>query len=180
MLIDDLSLVEPLGKGSFAEVFLALKQGTQEKFAIKLIKKAYTTNPIAKKYIESEMAIHKDIKHENIVNLYDLKETSKYFCLVTEYCNGGSLSECLEEFQKTHNTPFSEELVQYFMRQIVSGLKYLHDKRIIHRHITLENILIHYDSEEDKKNKNLKNSKLKIIDFGFARYLKKENWLIVL
>ena len=59
------------------------------------------------------------------------------------------------------------------MRQIVSGLKYLHDKRIIHRHITLENILIHYDSEEDKKNKNLKNSKLKIIDFGFARYLKK-------
>jgi len=59
------------------------------------------------------------------------------------------------------------------MRQIISAVKYLHDKRIIHWHITLENILVHYDSEEDKKNQNLIKSKVKIIDFGFARYLKK-------
>ena len=56
------------------------------------------------------------------------------------------------------------------MRQIISAVKYLHDKRIIHRHITLDNILVHYDSEEDQNNKNLIKSKIKIIDFGFARY----------
>ena len=33
--------------------------------------------------------------------------------------------------------------------------------------------MVHYDSEEDKKNQNLIKSKVKIIDFGFARYLKK-------
>ncbi len=59
------------------------------------------------------------------------------------------------------------------MRQIISAVKYLHDKRIIHRYITLDNILFHYDSEEDQNNKNLIKSKIKIIDFGFARYLKK-------
>ena len=173
MLVDDLSLVEPLGKGSFSEVFLALKQGTNEKFALKILDKECDTNPIAKKYLNSEIAIHKDIKHENIVKLYDVKKTSQNFCLVTEYCNGGSLYEGLKKYQNIHNAPFPEELVQYFMRQIISAVKYLHDKRIIHRHITLDNILVHYDSEEDKKNQNLIKSKIKIIDFGFARYLKK-------
>ena len=48
-MIDDLSLVKPLGKGSFAEVFLTLKQGTNEKFATKLIDKKFVSNPIAKK-----------------------------------------------------------------------------------------------------------------------------------
>ena len=173
MLVDDLSLIEPLGKGSFAEVFRALKQDTNEKFALKILDKECDTNPIAKKYLNSEIAIHKDIKHENIVKLYDVKKTSQNFCLVTEYCNGGSLYEGLKKYQNIHNAPFPEELVQYFMRQIISAVKYLHDKRIIHRHITLDNILVHYDSEEDKKNQNLIKSKIKIIDFGFARYLKK-------
>ena len=59
------------------------------------------------------------------------------------------------------------------MRQIISAVKYLHDKRIIHRHVVLENILVHYDSEEDRIKENLFKSKVKIIDFGFARYLKK-------
>ena len=116
----------------------------------------------------------KDINHENIVKLYDVKETSQYFYLVTEFCNGGALSDCLEEYKDTYNAPFPEEIVQYFMRQIMSAVKYLHGKKILHRDIKLDNILVHYDSEEDKKNKNLLKAKVKMIDFGFARYLKKE------
>jgi serine/threonine protein kinase len=100
MLVDDLSLVEPLGKGSFSEVFLALKQGTNEKFALKILDKECDTNPIAKKYLNSEIAIHKDIKHENIVKLYDVKKTSQNFCLVTEYCNGGSLYDRFKKISK--------------------------------------------------------------------------------
>ena len=115
----------------------------------------------------------KDINHENIVKLNDIKETSDYLYFIREYCNGGNLDECVQKYLETHNSPFPEELVQCFMRQIISAVKYLHDKRIIHRHITLDNILVHYDSEEDRINKNLLKAKVKIIDFGFARYLQK-------
>ena len=174
MLVDDLTLIKPLGKGAFGEVFLTSKQGTKQKFATKQIDKKYAANPKAKKYLDNEIMILKDIDHENIVKLYDVKETSQYFYLVTEYCNGGGLSDCLEKYQEEHNAPFPEELVQYLMKQIVSALRYLHAKRILHRDIKLDNILVHYDSEQDRVNKNLMKAKVKMIDFGFARYLKKE------
>jgi serine/threonine protein kinase len=174
MLIDDLTLIKFLGKGVFGEVFLTSKQGTKQKFATKQIDKKYAANPKAKKYLDNEIMILKDIDHENIVKLYDVKETSQYFYLVTEYCNGGGLSDCLEKYQEEHNTAFPEELVQYLMKQIVSALRYLHSKRILHRDIKLDNILVNYESEEDRINKNLMKAKVKMIDFGFARYLKKE------
>ena len=174
MLVDDLTLIKELGKGAFGKVFLTSKQGSMQKFATKQIDKKYAANPKAKRYIDNEIAILKDINHENIVKLYDVKETSQYFYLVTEYCNGGALSDRLEEYKDTYNAPFPEEIVQYLMRQIMSAMKYLHGKKILHRDIKLDNILVHFNSEEDKKNNNLLKAKVKMIDFGFARYLKKE------
>ena len=174
MLVEDLTLIKELGKGAFGKVFLTSKQGSMQKFATKQIDKKYAANPKAKRYIDNEISILKDINHENIVKLYDVKETSQYFYLVTEYCNGGALSDRLEDYKDIHNAPFPEELVQYLMRQIMSAVKYLHGKKILHRDIKLDNILVHFNSEEDKKNNNLLKAKVKMIDFGFARYLKKE------
>ena len=174
MLVDDLTLIKPLGKGAFGEVYLTSKQGSKEKFATKKIDKKFTLNPKAKKYLDNEIGILRDIDHPNIVKLYDVKETSQFYYLVTEYCNGGGLSDCLEQYQEKHNKAFPEEIVQYLMKQIVSALKYLHDKTILHRDIKLDNILVHFENEEDRRNKNMLKAKVKMIDFGFARYLKKE------
>ena len=171
MLVDDLTLIRGLGKGAFGEVYLTSKQGNQEKFATKKIDKKYAQNPRAKKYIDNEIKILKEIDHKNIIKLYDVKEDSQNYYLVMEYCNGGGLSDCLEYHQKQHRGPFSEEVVQYLMRQIVEGIKYLHGKHILHRDIKLDNILVKFDSEDDKLKRNMMKAKVKIIDFGFARYL---------
>ena len=175
MLVDDLTLIDKIGKGAFGEVYLTSKQGSSIKYATKKLDKSkYSSNPKAKKYLDNEIAILKDISHPNIVKLVEIKDTGKYCFLVTEYCNGGSLSDCLEKYQEKHNKAFPEEIVQYLMRQIVDAIRYLHGKKILHRDLKLDNILINYDDEKDKLNNNIIKGKIKIIDFGFARYLKNE------
>ena len=171
MLVDDLTLIKCLGKGAFGEVYLTSKQGSKEKYATKKIDKKYASNPRAKKYLDNEINILKEVDHPNIIKLYNVHETTKFIYLVMEYCNGGGLSDCLEEYQKKFRKPFPEEIVQYLMRQIVSGINYLHKKDILHRDIKLDNILVNFDSEEDRKKKNMLKAKVKIIDFGFARHL---------
>ena len=171
MLVDDLTLIKSIGKGAFGEVYLTSKQGSKEKYATKKIDKKYAANPKAKKYLDNEIEILKEVDHPNIIKLYKVHETTQFYYLVTEYCNGGSLSDCLEDYKKKYKRPFPEETVQYLMRQIVSAIYYLHKKNILHRDIKLDNILVNFDSEEDKKDKNMKKVNVKIIDFGFARHL---------
>ena len=171
MLVGDLTLTKCLGKGAFGEVYLTSKQGTKQKFATKKIDKKFTQNPRAKKYLDNEINILKEINHPNIIKLYEVKETTQFSYLLMELCNGGGLSDCLEYYQKKYKKPFTEEIVQYLMKQIVSGINYLHKKNILHRDIKLDNILVNFDSDEDKRNRNMLKAKVKIIDFGFARHL---------
>ena len=175
MFEDEYTLSKQLGKGSFGEVYLTTKKGSSKKYATKILEKAkFSKSKKAKSYLDNELAILKVINHPNIVNLIETQETLKFCYIVTEYCNGGSLSSCLEQYQEKHGTAFPEEIVQHIMRQIMDAMKYLHEKKILHRDLKSDNILINYDDEDDKKNNNIIKGKIKIIDFGFARYLTKE------
>ena len=69
-----------------------------------------------------------------------------------EYCNGGELEKALEKYQLKYGKPFPEEVVQYLMRQIIDAFNYIHGKNVMHRDIKLENILLHFENEEDRKN----------------------------
>ncbi len=179
MLLDDFSLLEPIGEGAFGKVYLTSKQGSKKKFATKKIeKKRFTRNPKARKYLDNEINILKILNHPNVVKLYTIKETSQDMFIVTEFCNGGDLSNCLEEHYKKYKRAFPENIVQYLMRQIISAIKYLHDHKILHRDLKLDNILVCFDNEEDRKQKNMLKATIKIIDFGFARYLKNEELAI--
>ena len=142
MKVDDLVLTKSLGKGAFGEVFLTQKEGYKGFFATKRLDRAFSEKPENIKRLSNEISILKKINHPNIVRLIDLKKTKSHCYIVMEYCNGGDLSGCLKKYKALHRRPFSEEIVQYIMRQVVNGLEFLHSHKIIHRDLKLDNILV--------------------------------------
>ena len=79
MLVGDLTLLKCLGKGAFGEVYLTSKQGSSQKFATKKIDKKFAKNPRAKKYLDNEINILKEIDHPNIIKLYEVHQTTQYY-----------------------------------------------------------------------------------------------------
>ena len=88
--------------------------------------------------------------NENIVNFLDITEINHNIYLAYEYCNGGDLKR-YSRFFKT----FDEKMVQNIMTQIIKGLQVLHNKKIIHHDLKLENILVDLNpkasSQEEEK-----------------------------
>ena len=157
-----------LGEGAFGKVYLTKKEGDSKKYATKELDRKEIDHSEAKKYLANEIRILSALKHPNIVKFYDIKKTTKHYFIMMELCNGGGLSNALEKYIKINGKPFPEELVQHFMRQIVDAFKYIHGKKVIHRDVKLDNILLHYENEEDRNNFNLMKAQVKIIDFGFS------------
>ena len=171
MIIGEYTLLKCIGKGVFGEVYLTSKNGTNQLFATKIVSKQKVGTQEAKKYFFDEISILRTINHKNIVKLEAIRQTGDNYYIITDYYNGEGLRECLKKYIMICGKPFPEEIIQHFTRQIVDALKYLHSRKIIHRDLKLENLLINFESEEDKRNLNLLKAEIKIIDFGFATYL---------
>ena len=157
-----------IGKGSYGEVYLTTKKGSSNKFATKRIDKKLANSEKYKKYFDKEREILKKLDHKNIIKLLEIKQNSKYIFLVKEYCNGGSLKNCLEKYIEEYDKPFSQEIIQHIMKQLIDVIKYLHKLNIIHKNIKLQNILVIFDTEEDKQKLNMLKSTVKLNDFFFA------------
>ena len=169
MIVDNYILEKRLGGGNFGEVYLTKKKGdTNRKYATKRYEKDKVDNNGMIEYLKNEIIILQFLKHPNIAKYEEVKKSKKHYYIMMEFCNGGGLSEALENYMEKYNKPFSEEIVQFFMRQIIDAFKYMHERRIIHRDVKLENILLSYENEKDKENFDLMKAQIKIIDFGFA------------
>ena len=116
-------------------------------------------------YLGNEVVLLRSLKHPNIVKLVDIKKTKTHFYLTMEYCNGADLSKALEKYKEKYGKPFSEEIVQHLMAQLISAIKYIHEKGIIHKNINLENIMLNFENEKDVEDLNLMKANLKIMDF---------------
>jgi calcium-dependent protein kinase len=79
----------------------------------------------------------KGFDHPNIIQLYEIYEYGNYFYVVTEFCQGGSVVN----FIQNHIHRLNENLARQVIKQILEALVYLHDLQIIHRDIKLENIV---------------------------------------
>ncbi|KAK9878369.1 hypothetical protein WA026_021679 [Henosepilachna vigintioctopunctata] len=143
-------LLKTIGKGNFAKVKLAKHVPTGKEVAIKIIDKTQL-NPGSLLKLFREVRIMKMLDHPNIVKLFQVIETEKTLYLVMEYASGGEVFDYLV----LHGRMKEKEARAKF-RQIVSAVQYCHQKRIIHRDLKAENLLL--DSEMN----------IKIADFGFS------------
>ncbi|MGH0136815.1 UNVERIFIED_CONTAM: hypothetical protein FKN15_013332 [Acipenser sinensis] len=159
LTIEDFKVLTLLGKGSFASVYRAKSDITGLDVAIKMIDKKVMHNVGMVQRVRNEVEIHCQLKHPSILELYNYFEDSNYVYLVLEMCPNGEMSRYL----KNRKGPFSEDEARYFMHQIVRGMLYLHTHGILHRDLTLSNLLLSSSMS------------IKIADFGLATQLQLPN-----
>ncbi|XP_019366718.1 PREDICTED: serine/threonine-protein kinase ULK2 [Gavialis gangeticus] len=151
-----------IGHGAFAVVFKGRhRKKTDWEVAIKSINKKNLSK--SQILLGKEIKILKELQHENIVALYDVQEMPNSVFLVMEYCNGGDLADYLQA-----KGTLSEDTIRVFLQQIAAAMRILHSKGIIHRDLKPQNILLSYAS---RRKSSVSGIRIKIADFGFARYL---------
>uniref|UniRef100_G3NW62 Serine/threonine-protein kinase PLK3 n=1 Tax=Gasterosteus aculeatus aculeatus TaxID=481459 RepID=G3NW62_GASAC len=151
-----------LGKGGFAKCYEMTDLSTSKVYAAKIIPHARVSKPHQREKIDREIELHRALHHKHIVHFYHHFEDKENIYILLEYCSRKSLAHILKA-----RKVLTEPEVRYYLRQIVSGLKYLHEQEILHRDLKLGRelisalfILSSFESME-----------LKVGDFGLAAKL---------
>ena len=142
--------LEQLGEGSYATVFRGFSNLTNQVVALKEIRlQEEEGTPFT---AIREASLLKDLKHANIVTLHDIVHTKSSLTLVFEY-----LRTDLSQYLEHHPGGLSQRNIKLFMFQLLRGLAFCHARRILHRDVKPQNLLISSAGE------------LKLADFGLAR-----------
>ena len=142
-----------LGKGAFGKVNIALHLASGRLVAIKSFNKKKLTTRRAKRKIKTEIEVLCKLRSPFCTQIYDYFETETHILIVMEYICGDLLG-----FMRKRSK-ISEPTAKIIFKQIIKGLQYIHKKKIVHRDIKLDNVLI-----------DLTNT-VKICDFGVSRIL---------
>ena len=140
-----------IGKGAFSVIYKGTHRYNKKVYAIKEI--SYENLNKIKNTIKREFTVMKKLNHPNIIKLHEVffDSENKNVYLVLDYYEKGDLFNFLK------GKPLKEKYTKKYMRQLASGLKYLHENNIIHRDLKLKNILVTNSND------------IVISDFGFAR-----------
>jgi serine/threonine protein kinase len=143
--------LDKVGEGTYGVVYKCRNKDSQELVALKKIRLENEDEGIPSTAIR-EISILKQMRHPNIVNLVDLIHGDKKLYLVFEF-----MDHDLKKFLEINGGPLPPQLVKSYLFQIISAIKYCHSKRILHRDLKPQNLLID------------KNGMIKLADFGLAR-----------
>jgi len=146
----------PIGSGSFSDVYKGIHSETKQIVAIKGLRINSKTNL---NRIHFEINIMKDLEHPNIVKLFEVIDSidEGRIYLIMEYCSGGTLDKYIETDEN-----LTEKQIHHYIKDLSVGLSYLRSKNILHRDLKPHNLLISEDNN------------LKISDFGLSTLLEND------
>lgn len=151
--------IKTIGKGSFGEAVLVRSKADGKRYIVKAIESANMT-PKEKRDVQNEIRILAAVNHPNIIRYLEHFEDGSLIFIAMEYADGGDLSQRLKERKKMEKPePFDPKLVMYWFLQICMAMKFLHDKRILHRDLKTANVFL--------TSKNV----VKLGDFGISTVL---------
>lgn len=131
--------LELIGKGSFGDIYHGRNKSTGEDVALKMIN-LEEADDIAN--IQQEIKTLSELKCEYVVQYYDSILKGNNLCIVMEYLGGGSVLDLIK--YKKH---LDEETISIILREVLQGLKYIHEKNKIHRDIKAANIFLNSKAE---------------------------------
>lgn len=120
--------------------------------ALKSLNKECLTDEVQKQKLMKEVNLLLKLRHNNIVKIYETIETAKHLIIIMELCAGGDLLSYVRKRRRLKE-PFAKNI----FKQIIDGLRYIHENLVCHRDIKLDNILL------DTK------GTIKIADFGVSK-----------
>uniref|UniRef100_A0A8C8CAF1 Serine/threonine-protein kinase PLK n=1 Tax=Oncorhynchus tshawytscha TaxID=74940 RepID=A0A8C8CAF1_ONCTS len=145
-----------LGKGGFARCYEMTDLSSNKMYAVKVIPQSRVSKPHQRDKITNEIELHKTLHHKHVVKFSHHFEDQDNIYIFLELCSRKSLAH----IWKARHTLTDPE-VRYYLRQIISGLKYLHNRGILHRDLKLGNFFVN------------ENMELRLGDFGLAAKLEK-------
>ncbi|NXO33194.1 NEK11 kinase, partial [Locustella ochotensis] len=145
-----------LGNGSFGSVYLVNDRKAKQGEELKVLKEISVGNLKPNETVEAnlEAQLLSKLDHPAIVKFYASFVERDSFCIITEYCEGGDLDFKIQEYKDSGKIFTQSQVIDWFI-QLLLGVNYMHERRILHRDLKAKNIF-------------LKDSLLKIGDFGVS------------
>lgn len=151
-----------IGDGAFSDIRAVYRKSDHKKFCIKEVNMSYFVKDFATQ-AHYEFNILSQLSHPNIVKIYEVFYHKKIYYMVTELLSGGELLDSICE-----RDCYTENDARRVMQSVTEALQFCHNRNVIHRDIKPENLILVDHSPT---------SKVKIIDFGFARRIGTEEKL---
>jgi len=160
--INNYEIDEIIDHGGMATVYLGIHKKLNRKVAIKMLNPILEKNPLYKKRFINEAKLLSKLNHPNIMTLFDYVENDLGVFIITEYIKG----QTLDSYIDLVSGPIPESKAIKIIIQILDAIGHMHEKNMIHRDIKPSNIMITSDD------------KIKLIDFGIAKHLHKNQALL--
>jgi serine/threonine-protein kinase len=172
-LVDNYSIISPLGEGGMAEIYLAKKSGPAEFERIVVLKHVRAEHSDDPEFIDlflAEARLIAKIRHPNVVQVYDLGRNESGMFLALEYLHGENARALLQALS-AQALQLDPALAAFVVAEAAAGLHAAHEltdahgrsEGVVHRDVSPDNMLLTYDGD------------VKVIDFGIAKGARSRN-----